>query len=371
MDNERYTGYARILESLSGESRLRSIPPQRDGLHLVDLCSNDYMGLARRQEKFERPSGSYTSSASRLLSFRQLSHSRLEERLASLYGRPALCFNSGYHANVGIVAALNIPDTLFVADKLVHASMIDGLMAGRCTFKRFPHNDIAALDAILARESGNHRQIVVMAESIYSMDGDKAPLAELVALREKYPDVLLYIDEAHAFGVRGRQGLGLCEETGVIDRVDIIVGTLGKAAASVGAFCIADRCMTDFLINTSRSFIFSTALPPAVMEWSLTMVDALTAMSEEREHLKRISRLFRTQLGLPDGDTPIVPLLTGSADKALTLSRRLADKGIMALPIRRPTVPPGGERIRFSLNASMSEDYTLTVAGIIKETIQK
>ena len=291
----------------------------------------------------------------------------MEVRLAELYGRPALLFNSGYHANTGIVSSLNIPGTLFVADKLVHASMIDGLTQGRCNFKRFKHNDIHALSVILEREAANYSQIVIMVESIYSMDGDVAPLREIAALRDRYDNVLLYVDEAHAFGVRGRQGLGLCEELGLIDKTDIIMGTLGKAACSSGAFCIVSPELKEYFINAARSFLFSTALPPANIAWSLITIDRLIGMEAERKHLRDISRRVHEALGISGCDTPIVPFYTYDAAKAIRKSQELEAKGILALPIRRPTVPAGTERLRISLNASLSDADIDKLLNILAE----
>ena len=265
-----------------------------------------------------------------------------------------MLFNSGYHANTGIISALNVKDTLFVADKLVHASMIDGLVQGRCEFKRFPHNDVEALSRIIDKEAEHHDRIVVLVESIYSMDGDKAPLRKLTELRSKHDNILLYVDEAHAFGVRGPKGLGLCEELGLLPAIDILVGTLGKAAYSAGAFCVVPQVLKDFLVNCARSFIFSTALPPANISWSIVTIDRLLAMDPEREYLKKMAREVHARLGNGDNDTPIVPLHIGDAARAVEVSSQLADAGILALPIRRPTVPPGTERIRFSLNAGLT-----------------
>ncbi len=357
----RTLNYEKILQGFRDESRLRTIPADRSGSEVLDLCSNDYMGLRHLMPEMRKefdarfPDVSFSASASRLLSVDQNIHKQLEDRLAELYGRPALLFNSGYHANTGIVSSLNIPGTLFVADKLVHASMIDGLTQGRCNFKRFKHNDIHALSVILEREAANYSQIVVMVESIYSMDGDVAPLREIAALRDRYDNVLLYVDEAHAFGVRGRQGLGLCEELGLIDKTDIIMGTLGKAACSSGAFCIVSPELKEYFINAARSFIFSTALPPTNIAWSLITIDRLIGMEAERRHLRDISGLVHEALGISGCDTPIVPFYTYDAAKAIEQSKVLEAKGILALPIRRPTVPAGTERLRISLNASLSD----------------
>lgn len=369
----RTLNYEKILRGFRDESRLRTIPSDRSESDVLDLCSNDYMGLRhvmpemRKEFDARFPDVSFSSSASRLLSVDQNIHRQLEDRLAELYGRPALLFNSGYHANTGIVSSLNIPGTLFVADKLVHASMIDGLTQGRCNFKRFAHNDIHALSTILEREAANYSQIVVMVESIYSMDGDMAPLREIAALRDRYDNVLLYVDEAHAFGVRGRQGLGLCEELGLMYKADIIMGTLGKAACSSGAFCVVSPELKAYFINAARSFIFSTALPPANIAWSLITIDRLVGMEAERKHLRDISGRVHEDLGTPGCDTPIVPFYTYDAAKAIRKSKALEAKGILALPIRRPTVPAGTERLRISLNASLSDADIDKLLNILAE----
>lgn len=357
----RYDIYRDILHGLQSEARFRCLPDHRSRAEWLDLCSNDYMGLSRydaelRQRLADRFANvPFSASASRLLSLNQATHNQLESRLEDLYGNPALLFNSGYHANTGIISALNVKNTLFVADRLVHASMIDGLVQGRCMFKRFPHNDMEALTRILDKEGRQHDRIVVLVESIYSMDGDKAPLRELTELRVAHHNVLLYVDEAHAFGVRGAKGLGLCEELGLLQEIDILVGTLGKAAYSSGAFCVVPQVLKDFMINCARSFIFSTALPPANMAWSIVTIDKLVKMSPEREYLKGIARKVHERLGNCINDTPIVPFHIGDAAKAAEISRQLADAGILALPIRRPTVPPGTERIRLSLNAGLAQ----------------
>lgn len=376
----RYDDYSRILDTLKCEARFREIPEHRERGEWLDFTSNDYMGLCAFMDSMQKEwldacgnrIPSFSASASRLLALDQQMHYVLEDMLGNLYGRPALLFNSGYHANTGIISALNIPGTLFVADKLIHASMIDGLMSGRCNFKRFPHNDMKSLARILAAESANYSRIVVLTESIFSMDGDMAPLEELVRLREQYHNILLYVDEAHAFGVRGKQGLGLCEELGIIDRTDIIMCTLGKAACSSGAFCIIDDIMKRYLVNSARSFIFSTAMPPASQSWSAMTIRRLTGMDNDRQQLRRISVKLRDGLrnlgfDTPAGDTPIVPLMTGNATRALELSAHLRHRGILALPIRRPTVPPGGERLRFSLSAKLKDTDIDRLINALKE----
>ncbi|MDE6336834.1 MAG: aminotransferase class I/II-fold pyridoxal phosphate-dependent enzyme, partial [Muribaculaceae bacterium] len=296
----------------------------------------------------------------------------LEAFLAELYGKETLLFNSGYHANVVCIGALTLPSTLFICDKLIHASIVDGLRINGAEFKRFPHNDIAKLKRILEKESSHYEHLIVVVESIYSMDGDEAPLAELVALKQHYPSILLYVDEAHAFGVRGKRGLGVCEEYDLIKHTDILIGTFGKAAASIGAFAVVTEEMKSFLINAARPFIFSTALPPVNVAWSLLMTEKILGMETERRHLAELSRYFSERISEisdqpTDSDSQIIPYLTGNAQRALDIAAKLRQAGYLALPIRRPTVPPGGERIRFSLSAAMTRQELCNVVDILQE----
>lgn len=352
-----------ILSTLRHENRLREIPGFI-GEDFIDLSSNDYLSLATRCHEFREEfldrfsDAGFSSSASRLLSTKQKYHNALECRLEQLYKRPALLFNSGYHANVGCIGALTLPSTIFICDKLIHASVIDGLKIAGSEFKRFPHNDMAKLNRILEETAGRYERVIIAAESIYSMDGDEAPIGRLVELKKKFPGTMLYVDEAHAFGVRGKRGLGVAEEKGLINDIDILIGTFGKAAASAGAFVISNGELKSLLVNTARPFIFSTALPPVNIAWSLLMVEKIEMMEEERQRLAELARNFSSRLetmsGMPCSSTSqIIPFLTGSADKALLLADTLRKNGFLALPIRRPTVPPGGERIRFSLCADL------------------
>ncbi|MDE6792740.1 MAG: 8-amino-7-oxononanoate synthase [Muribaculaceae bacterium] len=362
------TVYSEILQDFAEEKRLRRLPEEL-APGLIDLSSNDYMSLGEHckeliPEFMERfPDASFSSSASRLLSSKQKYHKKLESLLESLYGKPALLFNSGYHANVGCISALTLPSTLFICDRLIHASIIDGLRMADSKFTRFPHNDINRLEAILKKEYDNFNRIIIVVEAIYSMDGDEVPLRDLVELKRRYPGIMLYLDEAHAFGVRGDKGLGLAEEKSLIEEIDIIVGTLGKAAASAGAFIISSEELKLFFINTARPFIFSTALPPVNAAWSIMMIERLNSMKQEREHLSAISSYFAKHIeeisGRNTGSTSqIIPFLTGDSARSLDIAAKLKEAGFIALPIRRPTVPPGGERIRFSLCSDMKpEDF--------------
>lgn len=374
------SGYYEILEKFREEGRLRKIPPHRSHQNLYDLCSNDYMGLAKdavqsrhmKQLLSRWPDISMTSSASRLLATNQEVFSELEEALAKAYRRPALLYNSGYHANIGLVSALNIPGTLWLTDKLIHASVIDGIRMSSADCKRWQHNDISHLRKIIETEYDKYDSIIVVCESIYSMDGDAAPLSKLVELKQDFDNVLLYVDEAHAFGACGPEGLGIASELGITDCIDILVGTLGKACASVGAFVITSPEIREYLVNCSRSLIFSTAIAPANAAWSILMFEQLRKMDTERAHLKEISLRFKNGIEEITGQTnpsvsAVVPLITGNSERAIAISKILEMNGVLALPIRRPTVPPGGERIRFSLHAGLS----MTDIDKILQTIGK
>ena len=360
--------YSRQLSRLKEEGNFRTIP-EAGAADVTDFSTNDYLGLGARMDLRDefmadsvRSSASLTSSASRLLAADQMSYTRFENYLRKLYGREALLFNSGYHANAGLIPALTSgARTLIVADKLVHASIIDGIMLSKADFRRFRHNDTAHLRRILDAEAGKYERVIIVAESIYSMDGDAAPLEELADIRLSRDNTLLYIDEAHALGVCGPRGLGLCAALPEEKRrgVDVMIGTLGKACASSGAFAIMPEELRHVAVNSARSFIFSTALPQICCEWSMFMMQHIESMDSEREHLQSLARQLHKGLSLLTGNslpTPshIQPFIVGSASRAVELSQRLLAHGVKVLPIRTPTVPPGTERLRISLSAALT-----------------
>lgn len=367
--------YSKILNHIESENRLRRIPgPPRE--KNIDMLSNDYLGLAAESEKYMEefrqrfPDAGFSSSASRLLSRSNKYHNLLEHKLEKLYGHPALLLNSGYHANVGIIQALAIPGTLFLADKLVHASAIDGLRLSGADYKRFPHNDIGKLKKLLELNHDLYERIVIIVESVYSMDGDFAPLKDIVKLKKHYPKMLLFVDEAHGFGTLGERGLGLSEQLGLIKDIDIIIGTLGKAAASAGSFAITSPLMKSYLVNSCRSFIFSTAISPAQAAWSLLMVEKMVDMAGRREHLRELSMELIGQLDRrlnieTISRSHIVPIIVGDAIEALKMAEYLRDHGFDCMAIRKPTVATGSERLRISLNASLTiKDITRLVSTL-------
>lgn len=370
--------YQLILQQLEAEGRHRKLPDMSsDGI--ADFSSNDYLGLARRADLTVRfmeecRTEEMTSSASRLLAVCQEEYKELESFLSACYTKDVLLFNSGYHANTGALSALASRDTLIVADKLVHASIIDGIVLSKAPFKRFRHNDMEQLRKILIQSSGDYKRIIVVTESLFSMDGDEAPLEILVSLRREFDNVMLYVDEAHALGVRGETGLGIAQEKNLIPEIDLLVGTFGKACASMGAFVAANTIVKDYLINSARSLIFSTALPPINVRWSHYMLKTLTGMNNERNYLARLSERFRKGLqaitGVENRSTSqIVPWVVGDSLKTVELSKSLYSEGFIALPIRKPTVPEGTERIRFSLSAAMTEQTVDNLLDAIKRVI--
>ena len=354
------------LDALHEKDQFRVLRELKSGDGLLNLSSNDYLGLAAmpelREEFYKKlqdcptdDTYALSSSSSRLLTGNHPGYPELEQALSEMYNdRAALVFNSGYHANIGILPALSTKKDLILCDKLNHASIIDGISLADADFKRYPHLDYDALANLLEKNSGKYENIFIISESIFSMDGDAADLHRLVDLKGKY-DATLIIDEAHSVGVFGETGCGLAEEQGVLDEIDIIVGTFGKAFCSAGAYAIMDEAMRDYLINKMRSFIFTTALPPVVVNWSRFVLSKTIPMKKRREHLLKISAKLRNGLKTI-GDSQIVPLIVGENAAAVALSEKLREAGLLVFPIRPPTVPAGTARLRFSLTAALTEE---------------
>ena len=357
-------GNLRALNRMQHEGRYIASGQEK----LLNLASNDYLGIAAdialRQEFLDTLDVRHfvpSASASRLMTGNFPVFEELEHELAGLYHREAaLLFDCGYHANTGILPAIARRDTLILADKLVHASLIDGIKLAGVPYYRYRHNDMQHLEKLLQQHAGAYDNLIIVTESLFSMDGDEAPLARLVSLKERYPHVLLYLDEAHAFGVRGARGLGCAEEADCIPSIDFLVGTLGKAAASAGAFVVCNRLSRDFLINKVHPFIYTTALPPVVVAWSLFVIRRLGGMADRRRRLAFLSEKVHQALisrGRKDLSTShIIPLLVGESDRTVTQAGEMRRRGIHALPVRPPTVPEGSARIRISLRADLTDE---------------
>lgn len=363
---------------------LRSIEDRKgcsiviDGKEYVDFSSNDYLGLADHpylREGAVRMAEWYgtSASASRLMSGDLVLHHELENRVARFKGKEAgLIFGSGYLANVGIIPALLGKGDVLFSDSLNHASIIDGCRLSGAHVICYEHCNIYDLSNVLERRRRNYDRALIISESIYSMDGDHAPLHELVYLKTQH-DALLMVDEAHATGVCGRNGAGLVEAEGLVDEVDIIMGTFSKALASYGAYVVATQCMIDFLINKARSFVFSTALPPSVVGASLAALDLVEQEPIRRKRLMEHTHYFRELLkdkGIETkGSWQIVPVMVGGDHEAIVVSKVLEDAGIYAVPIRPPTVPHGESRLRFSVTAHHPWESLNEVAALLQSAI--
>lgn len=367
--------YQTRLDKLQAEGQYRYFPPiSPQGKHLIrnnqtllNLSSNDYLGLnsdidfRRRFLTETDASQPFGSTSSRLLTGNYPIYDTLEQQLTHSFQREAaLLFNSGYHANIGILPALADKHTLILADKYVHASIIDGIRLSQADSLRYRHNDYAQLTELISKKHNQYRQIIIATESLFSMDGDTADLPYLVALKKQYNNIMLYVDEAHAIGALGANGLGLAEVHNCIADIDLLVGTFGKAIASSGAYLICDKVIKHYLINTMRPLIFSTALSPIVVAWTSYVWRHLSEFANRRQRLITVAQHLRHALTeqnrhtLP-GDSFIVPYIIGRNDNALSQAQILQQQGLYCLPIRPPTVPKNTARIRFSLTADLSD----------------
>jgi len=379
------------LDSLASQSQLRRLEiPQG-----VNLCSNDYLGLAadprlRAALAAALAAGSPVgSTGSRLLSGNSRVWEELESELAEFTGAGAvLYFGSGYAANLGLFGSVLRPGDVVFSDSANHASIIDGIRLSGARKIIFPHLDLNFLDEELRKEEALPKngsapaQKFIAVESVFSMDGDCAPIAELVALAERYGAQLIF-DEAHATGVLGPQGRGLVAAAGATDRVLAVVHTCGKALAGMGAFVCCSGTLKQYLVNRARTFIFATALPPYMAAQMRAAIGIAAGMDRERAHLAKLAAHLRARLrdagfDAGRGESHIVPVMLGQNERALEFAAGLGRLGFVVRAIRPPTVPPGTARLRLSLHAGLSteildrlvdglvrirEDATLPVGG--------
>ncbi len=401
---ERLEAELASLEAAGKLRRLSSVRPEglyliHEGRRYLNLSSNDYLGITASpyagvdlRAYWDATFGADTRSAfahgnpaSRLMTGNSPEYDVLESELAALFpgsGKEALVLGCGFMLNGGLMPALAAKGDLVLADKLVHASVIDGLQRGEAEWKRFSHNDLNHLERLLRQAEGRKGVTWVVVESLYSMDGDLAPLNELAELKRRY-GFRLYVDEAHAFGARGPQGAGLCAELGLAAEADLLVCTFGKALAGAGACALATPLLRRYLVNRLRPLIFSTALPPCTLQWvamlahemrcgTLASADAAARagldappppLGELRRHLARLVSLFTEQTGIP-ATSSIIPLPAGSNERALAMAERGKEAGYWLTAIRHPTVPLGSARIRISLNAGLSEQQLTDFAAL-------
>jgi glycine C-acetyltransferase/8-amino-7-oxononanoate synthase len=378
------------LERLGLSRRLRLVSgPQGptvllDGRPVLLLCSNNYLGLADHPHVREAAAEAAMrwgvgAGASRLISGTMTVHGRLEERLAEFTGRQScLLFGSGYLANLGVIGALaGRGDTVF-SDELNHASIVDGCRLSRAEVVVYRHGDAEHLLWSMRHHGGRREgqgRRVIATDSIFSMDGDVAPLAELVELAQA-AGARIVVDEAHAIGTYGPGGRGALAAAGLEGEVDAIVGTLGKSLGSYGAFVCGDEQMTRYMLNTARSFIFSTAPPPPAVAGALAALELLEQRPHRVERLAANARALRRSLAaegfqVPEGDMHIVPLIVGEERDTMRLCQAAIEQGVFAQAIRPPTVPAGTSRLRLAAMASHTASDMRMAAGVLASAARK
>ena len=378
LDLLRAEGLYRSMRVINGAQGSRV---ELDGRQVLLLCSNNYLGLADhpalKRAAVEGVQFGVGSGASRLVSGTMELHEKLETRIAAFKGtEKALLFNSGYAANTGIISALVGRGDAIFSDRLNHASIVDGALLSRAGFHRYPHRDMAALERMLQEKGGKGRRLIVT-DGVFSMDGDIAPLAKLVQLARQY-DALLMVDDAHGSGVLGASGRGSGDLCGVLDGIDIHMGTLGKGFGSFGAYAATTGIIRDYLVNKARSFIFSTSLPPAVLAASIAALEVVDSPegAQLREKLQANVALFKERLTASGFDTmgsetQIVPIFVGPAKTTMEFSSELLQQGLFVQGIRPPTVPAGSCRLRCTIMATHEAEDLEAAAEIISRVGRK
>lgn len=364
---------------------LRSLIPidalqvQRDGQTLLNFSANDYLGLSKHPQVIARSvdySQRYGTSAtaSRLVAGNFSIHEALEVQLATAVDHEAtLLFGTGFQANATVIPALvgnDAKETLILCDRLVHNSLLTGIIASGARFIRFPHNDMAALERQLhkaqTKDGGQYRRLMVISETVFSMDGDRADVDALIALADRF-NAFLYLDDAHALGVLGPNGMGLAAQR---PGVDLLVGTFGKSCGAAGAFVACSNPLRDYLVNFCAGVIYTTALPPAMVGAISAALDLIPAMETERQHLATEAQWLRHQLevlgyGTGGSESQIVPAIVGPAAETLTLATHLETQGYLATAIRPPTVPRNTARIRFALSCYHQREHLVGLVEAI------
>lgn len=368
-------GLKRARRVLSGA---QGVEVTVDGKPYRAFCSNDYLGLAAHPELIRAVQEGCArygagAGASHLILGHSEAHHALEEALARFIGAPrALLFSTGYMANIGVVTALVDRGDAVFADRLNHASLNDACRLSRAEFKRYPHGDMNALERMLAQAKARRRLVVT--DAVFSMDGDIAPVRELAELAERF-DAWLFLDDAHGFGVLGNRGRGVLSHCGVDSARVIYMATLGKAAGVFGAFVAGPAELVETLIQRARSYIYTTASPPALAHALLTSLKLIETEQWRRDRLVQLVRSVQARLSggrwrLLPSTTPIQPLIVGSAAEALAVSEQLGTRGFLVPAIRPPTVPQGTARLRISLSAAHSEDDVAELAAALKDAEQ-
>jgi len=348
-----------------------------DGRRAILLCSNNYLGLATKPEVIQAACDAAArygagSGSSRLISGTLALHGALEERIAQWKGAErALVFASGYHANLGVIQALVGRGDVVLSDELNHASLIDGCRLSRAEVRVYPHKDLDRLASELV--GARSRRVLIVTDSIFSMDGDRAPLAEICALAERHGAAVM-VDEAHATGLLGERGSGLVEELGLRGRVLVEMGTLSKALGSFGAYVAGSRSLIELLVNRARTFIFTTGLPPAAVGAARAAIDIVEREPRRREAAWRNARAIHAAIAgagieMPALESPILPIVLGEEDRTMKACERLLERGVFVQGIRPPTVPPGTSRLRVTVMANHTDEQIARAGRAIVDTL--
>ena len=348
-----------------------------DGKKMLNFSSNDYLNISTDRDLLNEFIEKYknheefilSSTSSRLLTGTSSAYKKLEDNLAKIFNKEAcLIFNTGYQCNLGVVSSLVNRDDVIFSDKLNHASIIDGMRLSPAEFFRYKHFDYNNLEELLIKHRNEYKKAIIISESVFSMDGDIADIKKLIELKKKY-NCLLMIDEAHAFGIYGKNLAGIADRENLLNDVDIITATLGKSFASMGAFCVSNRTIIDYLINKANSFIFSTAIPPVNIMWSNFLIEEkFNIVKQKAEKLNTLIKEAHNYIK-DNGETQIVPVIIGENNKTVKIAEQLRAKGFYILPVRPPTVPVNTSRLRLSLTADITFDEFKTVIDTVKEVL--
>lgn len=364
------------LELIKKENRYRKIIT--NDKNLLNFSSNDYLALAEDENllkdfylHLDYENYKLSSSSSRLIDGSYKAVMKLEEEVEKIYGKPCLVFNSGFDANSSIIETLFDKNTLIITDRLNHASIYDGCINSGAKILRYNHLDNIALEKLLLRYSKEYNDILVISETVYSMDGDIAEISEIVKLKEKY-NFKFMLDEAHSYGV---YGYGIAYNQNLIKDIDFITIPLGKGGASVGAYVLCDEIYKEYLINKSRKFIYSTALPPVNNFWNLYILKNMKNFTDSIEKLKEnvdfSLKLLKELRIRTESSSHIISVIIGDNEKTIKLSESLKEQGYLAYSIKEPTVPKNTARLRISLTAAMKKEDLLKFFHILKDEMKK
>lgn len=383
-DLEKFTKELDILKKNSNFRTIKNISYKKDKYisvgdkKMLNLSSNDYLNLSTDKDlvlefidKYKNnPEFLFSSASARLLTGSSKTYNLLEEKFKKMYNKSgALLFNTGYQANQGVVSSLFSKGDLIISDKLNHNSIVSGLKLSPCEHIRYKHNDYNNLEKILKEKRSNYNNAIIISESVFSMDGDIADIKKLIELKEKY-NCLLMIDEAHAFLCFGDNILGVSDKLNLIDKIDIITVTLGKALASTGAVVMADKVIIDYLINKAASFIFSTAIPPVNVLWSNYLLNEkfnyLKMKKEKLDNLvQKVHKIYPTI-----SDSQIIPIILKDGKKTSDFAKNMQNKGFYVLPVNPPTVPVGTSRLRISLTSDIEDNEIKELFNEAKNAIR-